>query len=125
MAKEPPEEIASSDIAKLNLDERQKRARVDAARYAGICYLPLEPQSKNPDIPPPGKDWSWERIYARWNHGTQPAESCAQIEVKRRFDYYDVARPNEAETAKILAEAKRRADMGAAKGQVRDRDFVR
>jgi len=120
-----PEEMSLSERAALSSKERLEHTRADAARYAGICYLPLEPQSNRPKIPPPGDDWTWTRLYARWNHGTQPAESCAQIEVKQRFDYYNVARPDEVETAKILAEAKQRAVVGAAKGQVRERDYVR
>ena len=103
----------------------EKQARLDAARYAGMCYLPLEPQSNRPNTPPPGEDWTWTRLYARWNHGTQPAESCARVEIKERFAYYHVEQPNEAETLKILEEARRRGAIGTAKGQTRDRDFVR
>jgi hypothetical protein len=120
-----PTEMSQDEARQLPYEERVRRARVDAERYAGICFLPLEPQSNHPDIPPPGEDWSLTRMYARWNHGTKPADQCARDEIKGRFNYYNVPEPSAEETTRLLREAQGRAREGAARGQVRERDYGR
>ena len=69
----------------------------------------------------------------RWNHRTKPAEECA-VEMIRgkaiiydpvhRDDYADAA-PKGAAYDQLIREAHQKAQIGAAKGQVRERWYGR
>lgn len=112
------------NIARWSEKRRVDQARRDAVRYAAVCFLPLESGNAG-NITPPGEPWSWQDWKAWASHGTKPPETCARDEVKGKYAYYEVPAPNEAETNRILREAREQAKIGAAKGQTRERWYGR
>lgn len=124
---EKPVEMSPSERAALSLAQRMKLAHADAVRYAAICYLPLEPQSNKPSIPAASESWFdiGRNLTAYLNHGTKTADACATDEIKNRTRYYDQAEPSAEAINDIKQEAQKRAQVGAAKGQVRERTYGR
>ncbi len=122
-----PEERPRSEVLRLPYNERMKMARVDAVRYAAICYLPLEPRANNPTIPEETNSWRDVRqnLDAYWNHGTKNPSNCAEEKIEDKRAYYAVEPFSNAEENAILREAQARAKIGAAKGQVRERTYGR
>lgn len=122
-----PEQMSHHEVRELPYGERVKRARIDAVRYAAICYLPLEARANNPNIPEETNSWFNvpQNLYAHFNHGTKNPSNCAKEMIEDKRSFYDVNPFSNAEKNAIRREAEDRASVGAAKGQVRERNYGR
>lgn len=122
-----PEQMSQREARQLPYEERVRRARIDAVRYAAVCYLPLEPRDKNPNIPEETNRW-WDlphKFQAYINHGTKNPSNCAKEMIEDKRSFYDVKPFSDSEVDAIERDAQARARVGEAKGQVRERTYGR
>lgn len=108
--------MSGQDIMTRPYNERMAQARRDAERAAAICYLPVRERHAATSV----GDW----LQHRYDDIMRPELSgrdCADREISAKPAWYHVRPFSEETREEIHDAAQRRAAIGAARGQRRDR----